>query len=101
MGSEMCIRDRNRVHYFSMQLDHLLPRSKYPHLANDPDNFVLSCQRCNNLKRAYDPLDGEKNPEGILRTDKPLVVEKVRVHLKERIEKDNILLNELNILVKF
>lgn len=38
-------RDGVRIH-----VDHILPQSKYPHLALDPDNLQVLCQNCNGAK---------------------------------------------------
>lgn len=43
------------IRIFSAQLDHLLPRGKYPWLAEVEDNWVLACFPCNQLKRDFDP----------------------------------------------
>ena len=45
----------------SAQLDHILPKSKYKDYMNEDANLVLSCYCCNQIKRAFDPL--EKRPE--------------------------------------
>ena len=39
----------------SSQLDHLLPKWKYPDLYNVEDNWVLACFCCNQIKRHFDP----------------------------------------------
>jgi len=38
--------------------DHLLPRSKYPELAQVVDNCVPACGDCNRTKHDYDPSGG-------------------------------------------
>ena len=52
-----CGRDLvgKRLAYACAQTDHLLPRSKFPDLANHPDNWVLSCSVCNGAKRDWVP----------------------------------------------
>jgi 5-methylcytosine-specific restriction endonuclease McrA len=35
--------------------DHLLPKTKYPELRDDPLNLVPACGGCNGLKRDWDP----------------------------------------------
>ncbi len=39
--------------------DHLLPKSEYPELAEEPTNLVPACADCNHLKHYYDPSDGK------------------------------------------
>lgn len=46
--------------FWSAQIDHLLPRSRYPELEWEPLNCVYSCFRCNQLKAGFDPLDDLK-----------------------------------------
>jgi hypothetical protein len=38
--------------------DHLLPRSKYPELAQNVNNCVPACADCNRMKHNYDPSNG-------------------------------------------
>lgn len=45
-------------------LDHVLPRVKFPHLANDAGNVVLACYECNQRKGAKVPAPSLK-PEAI------------------------------------
>jgi hypothetical protein len=37
------------------ELDHLLPKTRYPHLEIHIWNLVTACRLCNNLKRHWDP----------------------------------------------
>jgi len=57
------------IRFYSAQLDHLLPKAKYPHLKDSPKNWVLSCYPCNQIKRAFDPweklMGKEKSPKEI------------------------------------
>jgi hypothetical protein len=48
------------VCYHFFEYDHLLPQAKsmYPELKNHPQNKVLACPHCNNIKCAYDPNAG-------------------------------------------
>jgi len=44
-------------------IDHYLPKSKYPHLSIHPFNLVPLCHNCNSgTKGEYDPLGGEEDP---------------------------------------
>ena len=90
-----------RVQYYSMQLDHLLPKNTYVHLATHPQNFVLSCQRCNNLKRAFNPLKENEDSEEMLENNKSKLISRVKEHLKEKIEKDEKILSELHELISW
>lgn len=38
--------------------DHLLPRSRYPKLAQNVNNCVPACADCNRVKHSYDPSKG-------------------------------------------
>ena len=61
------IREEGRCVYCGKELwkvygiascgDHLLPRSMYPDLEQNPDNLVPACAECNSIKGAYDPSD--------------------------------------------
>ena len=52
-----CDRDLvgKRLAYACAQTDHLLPQSRFPDLADHPDNWVLSCSVCNGAKRDWVP----------------------------------------------
>lgn len=43
-------------------IDHFYPRIKYPELANDLENMVLSCAECNAIKGGIDPTNLIFNP---------------------------------------
>jgi 5-methylcytosine-specific restriction endonuclease McrA len=45
--------------YFSSEVDHLLPVSRYPELDAVPWNRVLTCSTCNNLKLNWDANQDE------------------------------------------
>jgi CRISPR/Cas system Type II protein with McrA/HNH and RuvC-like nuclease domain len=44
----------NLCTYFSADIDHLLPKSKYPEFESWCENWVLSCRACNALKSKMD-----------------------------------------------
>jgi hypothetical protein len=52
-GRDM-LQDRD-VAYNWQCLEHVLPKGKYPQLANCEDNWVLACNPCNAFKYAWDP----------------------------------------------
>lgn len=45
-----------------MHVDHIKPRSKYPHLALDVNNLQILCEPCNMGKRAWDETDWREKP---------------------------------------
>ena len=47
---------KDRIRMISAQIDHVLPKSKYKEFTDLPDNRVLSCFCCNQIKRKFDPL---------------------------------------------
>ncbi|MEU7782775.1 HNH endonuclease [Amycolatopsis sp. NPDC049159] len=56
-----CESEINSVTYD--QIEHILPKSRFPDLVVDWNNLTLVCPRCNNLKRDYyDPGEGLVNP---------------------------------------
>ena len=47
--------------YRLWDVDHILPKSKYPELIAEPLNLVSACRVCNLVKGRYDPnADGEQ-----------------------------------------
>ncbi len=46
-----------------IQVDHIKPRSKYPHLALDISNLQILCRDCNLGKRAWDETDWRDSNE--------------------------------------
>jgi 5-methylcytosine-specific restriction endonuclease McrA len=45
-----------------LQVDHIKPRSKFPHLALDPNNLQVMCRECNLGKGAWDATDWRRPP---------------------------------------
>lgn len=41
----------DRLHYYSQNIDHVYQKAKYPDLENEQCNLVLSCFKCNSLKK--------------------------------------------------
>jgi len=52
----------------SAQIDHILPQSKYKTYKDEDTNMVLSCYCCNQIKRAFDPLEKLSEQERMLIT---------------------------------
>jgi hypothetical protein len=51
--------ESNRWNWYTFQIDHVLPKRKYPEFANSSSNKVLSCSLCNSqIKGTYDPGEG-------------------------------------------
>jgi len=75
-----------RTGYSSAAIDHLLPASKYESLISNGTNWVFSCSSCNNMKKAFDPLDNGEDALEMLYSKKEVLIERVRAYLKERIE---------------
>lgn len=40
----------------NIEVEHLAPKSLYPHLTFDWDNLLPACRKCNDAKRAYDTI---------------------------------------------
>ncbi len=77
------------IRFFSAQLDHLLPKSKYPHLEDIEGNWVLACFPCNQLKRAFDPWKEFNGPEtkperGDVLVNRGVLIEVCRKYLQAR-----------------
>lgn len=80
--------------FWSGQIDHLLPHSKYKHiekyeeLERDPRNNIYCCVRCNQKKSGMDPLADFEMKE--LSTDNPLDFtdsdyEKITSYVRKRV----------------
>lgn len=53
----------NRLHSVVLHVDHIKPRSKYPHLSLDIANLQILCEDCNLGKGARDETDWRSEPE--------------------------------------
>ena len=53
---------RDRLGFTTGVVDHLLPKSKYPKLADETDNWVYSCPHCNTIKSTTDVSGGNDRP---------------------------------------
>jgi hypothetical protein len=91
------------VRLTSAQLDHILPKSKYPDYKEEESNWVLACFCCNQIKRNYDPwteLPEEIKSMGLsvesLMNNRNLLIEKCREHLKPHLEKRKNIRNNIN-----
>lgn len=59
-----------------MHVDHIKPRSKYPHLAYDVNNLQVLCQDCNFGKSNHDETDWRREVVQVIR-DFPLIERQV------------------------
>jgi 5-methylcytosine-specific restriction endonuclease McrA len=56
-----CARCLHYFKEFDLQMDHILPKSKYVTLADAPENFQLLCKNCNQMKSYKMPNTREIN----------------------------------------
>jgi 5-methylcytosine-specific restriction endonuclease McrA len=54
-----CARCLHYFNYFDLQMDHILPKSKFVTLADSPENFQLLCKKCNQQKSYKMPEESE------------------------------------------
>jgi hypothetical protein len=72
------------IAYHFSTLDHLLPSSIYPALADSSSNKVLCCRACNNLKRTFDAnQDGsiDELQTALSVEQRAALLEKAKVHV--------------------
>lgn len=72
-----CYRDliADRLGFACGEIDHLLPRNRYPALADIIDNWVLACSLCNSVKGRHDVLrDGEDHTKALTEIRDTLIV---------------------------
>jgi len=93
----------DRISLSSAQIDHILPKSKYPQFRDLPENTVLSCFCCNQIKRAFDPLSkctddiAKKLSQNNFRDYREELIDKCRKFVNAGLEgKDNILQRSLS-----
>ncbi|KPK48103.1 MAG: hypothetical protein AMS22_15850 [Thiotrichales bacterium SG8_50] len=85
---------------FSAQVDHLLPKSRYPEYADTEANYVLSCYCCNQIKRDFDPLNARPElKEAALDKCRDALIEVCRQYIGERLEKKRKILKESRAIV--
>jgi hypothetical protein len=90
----------------SAQLDHLLPKAKYPEYRENEDNWILACFCCNQIKRKFDPCDklsedrkSALSPE-TLSEYRAELIEICRAHLIPNLEKREKIRSQLNVILK-
>lgn len=84
------------IRFYSAQLDHLLPKAKYPDetIKDNPDNWVLSCYTCNQIKRAFDPWEklmgrGKSSEQIDINANREALLQECRKYIDEKKEKWN------------
>ncbi|HEX9060678.1 MAG TPA: HNH endonuclease signature motif containing protein [Clostridia bacterium] len=70
--------------FYSADIDHLLPKSKYPELESNIDNWVLSCRACNSIKGKMNIADLSWTPEKAVKEHKKELIKIISDHLAEK-----------------
>ena len=63
--------------------DHIVPRCKEYEGSEDPLNIAIACRACNDIKRDYDPSDGEGPPRNC--EDRNRLIEAARTEIFRRV----------------
>ena len=75
----------DRLGYAAGELDHLLPKKLYPDLIDCPDNWVLSCHLCNNIKATLDVAEKHQSMDaGSLNKHRDVFITEARKHIYAR-----------------
>lgn len=85
---EYCKQDllNNRLGYAVGQIDHLLPKSKYPQYEHNSDNLILTCSSCNGVKHDFDPISPSENDEEMLKNHRQELIDRVRQYLRVKFQ---------------
>jgi 5-methylcytosine-specific restriction endonuclease McrA len=87
------IRDEGRCVYCGRDVmpelcvpcgDHLLPKHRYPTLAQSVDNLVPACTLCNRIKSHYDPSEGLGMQLKLTETVRKELIDKARKEITRR-----------------
>jgi len=70
-------------------IDHLLPRSRYEHLADHKANHVLSCLRCNGLKSGFCGLEPGEDAEDMLEHHRDVLISRAVSYLEAAVPRLN------------
>lgn len=62
-GQQCACCGRTRKHGIVLHVDHIKPRSKYPHLALDIENIQILCEDCNLGKGNIDQINWREKIE--------------------------------------
>lgn len=97
--SDIYIRDKSTCLYCGLsgmwnlgiwrqlEIDHIIPetKDKKEYGPNIPENKVVACHRCNNLKHGYDPSEGNPSIE-LSKENRQKLISKAREHIRDRAE---------------
>jgi len=89
------------------QIDHILPKSKYKEFAELPNNQVLSCVCCNQIKLRFDPLNEMPDIRNKLSVStfeeyRQRLIEVCRNYIKRQLDKKGeILKQSISIIKKY
>jgi hypothetical protein len=89
----------SRIAYYSITLDHLLPKSKYPKIEAHLENHVLSCNACNSIKRNFDALGEGEDPLQMLQSNRDELIRRAEEFINARSEERNKELDEIRNLI--
>ena len=80
----------DRLGYACAQIDHLLPRAKYPEqITGMQQNFVLSCSLCNGLKRDDPILKTGEDPETMLINERDELIDRAKKVIADKLQEPN------------
>ncbi len=76
----------NLLTYYSGDMEHILPKSKYPELKQNDLNYVVSCRVCNQSKGRKNFLtkDEEKNPIAMLTEHREELINRIKEYIKTK-----------------
>ena len=81
---------RNRLGYACAQIDHLLPRSKFPAEVYElENNFVLSCSLCNSLKSNISVLQENEDPMTMLTKQRHVLLARAKDEIVKQLKEPN------------
>jgi len=71
--------------YYSMQIDHLLPKHLHDGHRFNFANYVSSCPTCNHVKGRFNPLRDGEDANNMLSQNRSRLIERVCNHLDKKI----------------
>jgi len=70
--------------FYAADIDHLLPKSRYPEIESDINNWVLSCRACNSIKGKMDISNLSWTATDAIKNHKKELIAMFRTLLQER-----------------
>ncbi len=70
--------------FYAADIDHLLPKSMYPEIEWDINNWVLSCRACNSIKGKMNISNLSWTPTEAIKNHKKELIAMFRTFLQER-----------------